>query len=124
MNKAQIMRRAWEIVRSLVGSLREKLSKALKQAWAEAKAPAKKQFNGSAEIKHYITDTTYLTVHFNLWENYGKRRIYFQCNTTRAQTAIKGFIDLNNNNEVVISKQNKCNIHKVVTKFMNTYEFV
>lgn len=124
MNKAQIMRRAWEIVRTLVGTLREKLSKALRQAWAEAKAPAKKPFNGEAEIRYHFADTpAYVPVYFRLWENYGKRRIYFDAPTGRAQTNLKGYIDLDNNNEVVITKQNTRNINKTITEFMNTYEF-
>lgn len=39
--KKQIMKRAWEIYRTLVGDRIAKLSMALRQAWAEAKAPAK-----------------------------------------------------------------------------------
>lgn len=37
--KKQIMKRAWEIYRELVGDHRAKLAMAMQQAWAEAKAP-------------------------------------------------------------------------------------
>lgn len=40
--KKQIMRRAWEIFRTLTGDRIAKLSQALKMAWAEVKNTAKK----------------------------------------------------------------------------------
>lgn len=40
----QIMKRAWQIYRTLTGDKIAKLSMALRQAWAEAKAP-KKQYS-------------------------------------------------------------------------------
>lgn len=46
----QIMKRAWEIYRTLEGDKVAKLSMALRQAWAEAKAP-KKQYSTSELCK-------------------------------------------------------------------------
>jgi len=41
----KIMKRAWQIYRALVGDRIAKLSMALRQAWAEAKAVSKKQYS-------------------------------------------------------------------------------
>ena len=43
---SSIMRRAWEIYRTLTGDRIAKLSYAMKFAWAEAKAPADEILNG------------------------------------------------------------------------------
>lgn len=118
MNKAQIMKRAWEIVRTLVGTLREKLSKALHQAWAEAKAPAKTTFNGFATINYQLSERIAVSVQFKMWENYGKRRIYFESTNMKA---IKGFIDCNCNNEIHIANTRLIGIEKVVDSFMTAY---
>jgi len=77
----KIMKRAWEIYRTLTGDHRAKISMALRQAWAEAKNAAKnaakKAFNGFAKVAR--TDDPYgecCYFAFKLWEKYGKKRIY------------------------------------------------
>lgn len=65
-NLSSIMKRAWELVKKSGMTI----SSGLKKAWEEAKE-MKKEFEGHAILK--IKDAEYS---FNLWENYGKRRIY------------------------------------------------
>ena len=73
-----VMKRAWEIYRTLVGDHVAKLSMALRQAWAEVKAAAAKQaFTGFAKVakkEETYDESCYLT--FKGWEKYGKKRIY------------------------------------------------
>lgn len=73
-----VMKRAWEIYRTLVGDHIAKLSMALRQAWAEVKAAAAKQaFTGFAKVAR--KEETYgesCFLFFKLWEKYGKKRIY------------------------------------------------
>ena len=117
----QIMKRAHEIAKELEGDYMARMSIALRTAWAEAKAPAKKAFKGSATVSYQVSANVSIDVNFKLWENYGKRRIYFEAPTTRAQSAIKGYIDLSNDNQIIISNQRVCNINKAVDSFMATY---
>lgn len=63
MMKSNIMKRAWEIFRTLVGDYKAKLSTALKRAWAEVKAVAKYinayvDYNG-AELEYVVVGDTY-----------------------------------------------------------------
>ena len=66
---ASIMKRAWEIVKTMVGDTVAKLSYALKQAWAEAKAPADEILNGWNITKLEKAGA-------NRWTKYGKDRMY------------------------------------------------
>lgn len=52
----QIMKRAWEIYRELIGDKIAKLSMALRQAWAEAKAAAAKKMNGTEKQIKWAED--------------------------------------------------------------------
>lgn len=118
-----IMKRAWEIYRNLIGDHTAKIATALRMAWEEARAVAKKAFTGCAIMKYYFTENAYFEVSFKIWENYGKKRIYFQSNSTRAQIALKGYIDCDNNNEVVISACRYPNMKNIVNDFINEYAF-
>ena len=77
----------------------------------------KKQFNGTATMNFMINDKAYHEIRFRLWENYGKKRIYFE------STAIKGYIDCNNDNEIIISKSTYSAAKNTIVEFINTYEF-
>lgn len=114
----QIMRRAWEIYRTLTGDKLVKLSMALRQAWTEAKAPAKAAFNGFATINYQLSERITVSVQFKMWENYGKRRIYFESTNMKA---IKGFIDCDCNNEIHIANTKLIGIEKAVDSFMAAY---
>lgn len=57
--KKQIMKRAWEIYRTLEGDRVAKLSMAMRMAWAEAKTPKTRKLR-SAEIaflRQFVADT-------------------------------------------------------------------
>lgn len=69
MTKAQIMTRAWEIFRTLVGDRIAKLSMALRQAWAEAKA----QTSGT-EMGWNVKALESMGA--TRWTKYGKDRLY------------------------------------------------
>lgn len=72
-----VMKRAWEIYRTLTGDHIAKLSMALRQAWAEAKAAAKQAFAGFAKVakkEETYDESCFLT--FKAWEKGGKKRIY------------------------------------------------
>lgn len=115
-----VMKRAWEIYRTLTGDHRAKLSMALRKAWAEIKNAAKKAFDGFAKVAkidnafdvcHYFT--------FKLWEKGNKRRIYI--NDYKRRTL--GYIE---NNEVVINdKQGNTQemVDYAINSFRNTYAF-
>ena len=87
MTKAQIMKRAWKIFRTLVGDRIAKLSMALRQAWAEAKAetvPATASMKRQIinRLKEIVANSTVLSycemkIKVNDWQNYGKSRTYF-----------------------------------------------
>ena len=66
---ASIMKRALEIVKTMVGDTVAKMSYALKQAWAEAKAPADEIVNGWNLTKLEEAGA-------NRWTKYGKDRMY------------------------------------------------
>lgn len=85
-----IMKRAWEIYRTLIGEHVAKLSMALKKSWREAKEMVQKVeetvktgkgaciarlhtiLNNSATYYTYELDVV-----INDWQNYGKDRTYF-----------------------------------------------
>lgn len=102
----QIMKRAWEIYRTLEGDRLAKLSMALRQAWAEAKAakvsPKQQIIDRLNEIvaNSAILAGCELIVNANDWQNYGKDRTYFaivERSTGRASCHYKekkyGYID-------------------------------
>lgn len=70
--KKQVMRRAWEIYRELVGDRIAKLSMAMRQAWAEVKAAA------AAEIVNGWNVTALIEAGCNRWKKYGKDRVYLR----------------------------------------------
>lgn len=80
-----IMKRAWEIYRTLTGDHIAKLSEALRQAWAEIKCAAKIKFEGFAKTaKRDDDDEACAYLYFKAWEKYGKKRIYindYKCRT-------------------------------------------
>ena len=116
-----VMKRAWEIYRTLTGKHLEKLSKALKRAWVEIKTVANKvNFGGYAKVaktEKVCGDCSYLT--FKGWENYGKKRIYI--NDYKRRTL--GYIE---NGEVIIKDNQgnfKSEIDFAINSFMATYNF-
>jgi hypothetical protein len=68
-NKSEIMKRAWEIYRTLTGDRIAKLSYAMKQAWAEAKTPSDEIISGWNITKLEEAGAT-------RWTKYGKDRMY------------------------------------------------
>lgn len=112
-----IMKRAWEIYRTLVGNHIAKLSQALKMAWKEVK---KVVFNGFAKVAK--TENTYgecCFLTFKAWEKYGKSRIYI--NDYKGRTL--GYIE----NAEVIIKDNQgnsdCEIEYAINNFKSQYAF-
>lgn len=65
--KKQIMKRAWEIYRTLTGDHIAKLSMALREAWAEAKGEA---------VEAGWNVTKLIDAGAKRWQKYGKDRIY------------------------------------------------
>lgn len=116
-----IMKRAWEIYRTLAGKHLEKLSEALKRAWAEVKAVANKvDFGGYAKVartENPSCDCHYLT--FKAWENYGKKRIYI--NDYKRRTL--GYIE--NGNVIIKDNQGlwQSEIDMAIANFKSAYNF-
>ena len=69
-----VMRRAWEIYRTLEGDRIAKLSQALKEAWAEAKAEKKEE--KVVSIPAMIEKLVEMGA--SRWTNYGKDRLYLR----------------------------------------------
>ena len=116
-----VMKRAWEIYRTLTGDRLAKLSMALKMAWAEVKKAVEKVvFNGFAKVakkEDTYSDCCFLT--FKAWENYGKKRIYI--NDYKRRTL--GYIE---NGEVIIKdKQGNFDseIEYAINNFKSQYAF-
>lgn len=95
-NKSEIFTRAWELVKKLGYTI----SKALKNAWAEAKRKAEKlafeeslktiekvEFTGYAEVECKEAWALYT---FKRWTKYGKDRIYINYRNKRSV----GYIDM------------------------------
>lgn len=121
MTKAQIMKRAHEIAKSLEGDYSARMSIALRQAWAEAKIPTKTTFNGFVKMvqpsrENYEDDCKYLF--FKLWEKKGYKRVYI--NDYKRRTL--GYIE--NGVLNLISKQglNIADINACVDTFVAQYE--
>lgn len=118
----QIMKRAWEIYRTLTGDKLAKLSMALRQAWAEVKAAVKQQFNGFAKIAQPSRasgndECCYL--YFKGWQRYGKSRVYI--NDYKDRTL--GYIE--NGEAIVNNKQGLdiADINACIAQFINGYNF-
>lgn len=81
MTKAQIMKRAHEIARTLEGNYRARMSIALRQAWAESRKPATLEDEAMARLEAIVAASASCydyEIRFNLWENYGKSRTYIK----------------------------------------------
>lgn len=121
--KRNIMKRAWEIYRTLIGDHIAKLAMAMREAWAEAKAAAKKVFTGFAKIGYdcwYHGSGAEYTTTFKAWNGYGKSRIYI--NDYKGRTL--GYIDVNNDNALVITSDNgnvEKNLPEAVAMFFEAY---
>lgn len=103
-NKSEIMKNAWNIRRTKNVSM----SSALKEAWAVAKKPSKPVFDGYAEMDGFT---------FNLWENYGLRRIYVNNYTGRNKKNSGGYINLDN----MAIAATGC-VKDAARKFLDTYQ--
>lgn len=122
MTKAQIMKRAHDIAKTLEGAYMARMSIALRQAWAEAKAPAKQQFTGYAKMvqpsrANNNDECCYL--YFKGWQRYGKSRVYindYKCRTL-------GYIE---NGEAIINNKQGLDIADInacINTFMSSYNF-
>ena len=105
-NLSEIMKNAWAMFRK-GGRL---FADCLRKAWAIAKQPAKKQFDGNANIDGF---------EFNLWEKYGKRRIYINNYSGRNKSNQGGYIDLDCGNSVHAVG---C-VKSAAERFILTYDF-
>lgn len=118
--RAQVMKRAWEIYRTLVGNRLAKLSAALKQAWKEVKNAVKKiKFSGFAKVAKMENpyDDECCFLYFKKWEKYGKARVYI--NDYKGRTL--GYIE---NGVVTISNRQGNDAEQVeyaLDKFFSTY---
>ena len=86
-NLSKIMKNAWAMFRK-GGHI---FAECLRKAWAIAKQPAKKQFSGNANIDGF---------EFNIWEKYGKRRIYINNYSGHNKNNRGGYIDLDHGNSI------------------------
>lgn len=103
-NLSNIMKKAWELVKKAGLNI----SSALKKSWEEAKKMiGKKKFSSNEKVAiiengetnvyigtEFDSESNYYT--FNLWERYGKKRIYVNDYKRRSV----GYIDCNNGNRV------------------------
>ena len=118
----KIMKRAWEIYRTLTGDHVAKLSMALKMAWAETKTIVKKVFNGFAKVAKVdnadeTVNSDFLT--FKGWEKYGRKRVYI--NDYKKRTL--GYIE---DGEVVINDRQgnyQSEIDTAIANFKASYVF-
>lgn len=120
-----IMKRAWEIYRTLTGDRLAKLSQALKMAWAEIKNVVKEKFNRYATIAKSAHGTNYddgsTVTNFKLWENYGKKRVY----VTNYKGRTLAYIDCDNNNNIVTISDNEtvcAAVIEIIKEFLGKYE--
>lgn len=115
-NLSKIMKRAWELVRKAGLSI----SEGLKKAWREAKN-IKEKLSGSVKIQKFdslgISDSHFFT--FNLWEKYGKKRVYVNDYKRRTigyiENSVWNCIDNQGNSALVIEN--------TVADFNAKYEF-
>ena len=71
-----VMKRAWEIYRTLEGDKLAKLSMALKMAWAEAKAPQEKVYGGKVATITESNLNKLIAMGATRWTKYNKDRLY------------------------------------------------
>lgn len=115
-----VMKKAWEIYRTLTGDHRAKLAMALRKAWAETKNAAKKAFDGFArvaKIDNAFDECHYFT--FKLWEKGSKRRIYI--NDYKRRTI--GYIE---NEEFILNDKQgnyQSEIDFAINNFRNSYAY-
>lgn len=120
-----VMKRAWEIYRTLSGQHVAKLVMALRMAWKEVKGMAKETFKKTAKIMRSAWGSTSDECNFTtfkLWENYGKKRIYVADYKGRNLA----YIDCKNNNEIVEIEDNSkviAMVCEIVDEFISKYEF-
>lgn len=115
-----VMKKAWEIYRTLTGDHRAKLAMALRQAWAETKNVAKKAFDGFArvaKIDNAFDECHYFS--FKLWEKGDKKRIYI--NDYKRRTL--GYIE--NGNTIINDRQGNSQdeINYALNAFNATYAY-
>ncbi|WP_405345935.1 hypothetical protein [Ruminococcus sp.] len=115
-----VMKRAWEIYRTLIGDHTAKLAMALRQAWAEAKNTTKTAFEGFAKVAKCAEtyhDCHFLT--FKLWEKGDKKRIYI--NDYKRRTL--GYIE--NGNTIINDRQGNTQeeIDYALNAFNATYAY-
>lgn len=117
-----VMKRAWDIYRTLTGDHIAKLSAALRQAWKEAKNMVKETFDKIAKVakmdKTY-DDSCYFT--FKAWEKGAIRRIYI--NDYKRRTL--GYINRNNGEVVINDRQGNTQeqIDFAIANFKSAYAF-
>lgn len=89
----KVMKRAHELAKQMEGHYAARLALALRQAWAEVK-------NGLDAIASRIEDIARkedgVTIKANVWEKYGKRRIYFNEYTTKL-----GYFEFDSNGKLM-----------------------
>lgn len=118
----KIMKRAWEIYRTLTGTHKSKISIALKKAWSEVKTMVKKAFEKIAVVarcENPDPDSRCEYVTFKAWEKGDKKRIYISDYKNRTL----GYID-RENGEVIINDRQGMHQHEVdyaLNAFFNTY---
>lgn len=111
-----VMKRAWEIYRTLTGDRIAKLSMALRQAWTEVKNVVKSVKDEVIEaIENIINKSSNARYDYKIickdWQNYGKDRTYIKviesrkCDGKPHADYDFGYID-NKTNEYVSSKWN------------------
>lgn len=118
----KIMKRAWEIYRTLTGTHKSKISIALKKAWSEVKTIVKKAFEKIAVVarcENPDTDSRCEYVTFKAWEKGDKKRIYISDYKNRTL----GFID-RTTGETIINDNQGMHQHEVdfaLNAFFETY---
>ena len=109
-NLSNIMKKAWELVKTNGVTI----SAGLKKAWALAKG--KKEFTGVA----LVGEGMFVKMR-KKWSNYGKNRIYINREDGKKSY---GYIDLDNNNQVVTTQHGDHGTNlEVVELFMAQYNF-
>lgn len=112
-----VMKRAWEIYRTLAGDHFAKLRMALQSAWKEVKATVEENtvdaaWEAAQAIENTVEKISKLleiiceqspyaetnTVYSKVWENYGKKRMYFKCydnsNKRNPKAFDYGYVDM------------------------------
>lgn len=118
----EIMKRAWEIYRTLTGIHKEKISIALKKAWSEVKTMVKKAFEKIAVVarcENPDPESRCEYVTFKAWEKGDKKRIYISDYKNRTL----GYID-RVTGETIINDNQGMHQHEVdyaLNAFFNTY---